>query len=92
MCSSDLLAALASQLGPLYADDEPTATALLAALASQLGPVPLSLDVPTSNPAATWLVARFGLAASSHRVRLVQGQPLALPLERIYAITGPEFG
>ena len=83
---------IASQLGPLIADDAVTARALLArALATIAGPIFVDLaDSKTETRA--WLEAR-DFAASRPLTRMVQQRPAAFDDgTRTFAVVGPEFG
>lgn len=83
---------LATQIGPLVADDQETAVALLrAALARIDGAV--FIDVPDhQGEVRTWL-AKQGFSVQRGYTRMLLGQ--SAPLDRpasIMALAGPEFG
>jgi GNAT superfamily N-acetyltransferase len=82
----------AAQVGPLVAEDAPTAVRLLeAALAAIDGPV--FIDVPDHHAEVqAWLAARgFTVQRGFTRMLLGRSQPLDDP-RRVMATTGPEFG
>jgi len=81
------------KVGPLFADDEKTATGLFLALCGSAGPeAEISLDTPEDNPAAVRLAERFGLQPVFETARMYRGPALELPLPRIFGITTFELG
>ncbi len=83
---------LATQIGPVVADDERTAQSLLSAALSRVeGPV--FIDVPDCHVAIlTWL-GSLGFTTQRQFTRMLLGRdtPLDDP-RRIFAIAGPELG
>ena len=80
------------QLGPLVADDAPTAASLCrAALATFDGPV--CIDVGDQHAALQDWLKRCGFAPQFPFIRMIQGRskPYDDP-KRIVAIAGPELG
>ncbi len=83
---------LSSQIGPLVADDEPTALGLLQrAFGSVRGPV--CLDVGDRHTAMRDWLAGHGFAPQFPFIRMIHGrsEPFDDPA-RIYLIAGPELG
>ena len=81
-----------SKIGPLFADDTPTARALFAALAARAGAGPLFLDVPGPNADAAAIAAEAGMAPVFETARMYAGPPPAIPLDRVYGVTSFELG
>jgi len=81
-----------AKIGPLFADDAPTARALFAALAARAPAGPLFLDVPEPNAAAAALAREAGMAPVFETARMYTGPPPAIPLERVFGITSFELG
>lgn len=79
------------KIGPLFADDAPTAEALLADLTAGL-PGPVFLDVPESNGEAVTLARKAGLAPVFETARMYRGTPPSPDLARTFGITTFEFG
>jgi hypothetical protein len=50
------------------------------------------LDIPVCNRAARELVERHAMTMVFETARIYRGTPPALPLDRIYGITGFELG
>ena len=80
------------KIGPLFADDHPTAEALYAGLAAWAGPGPIFLDVPEPNGAAVALAERHGLAPVFETARMYRGDAPDEPVHRIFGITSFELG
>jgi hypothetical protein len=83
---------VASQLGPLIADDDATAQALLA---RGLGAVdgPLYIDVPDAKTAFLGLLAAHGFTPERPFTRMLHGRSTGFEdAARTYALVGPEFG
>ena len=81
-----------AKIGPLFADDAPTARALFAALAARAPAGPLFLDVPEPNAAAAALARDAGMAPVFETARMYTGAPPAIPLGRVFGITSFELG
>ena len=82
---------LASQVGPLAADDDRIARALLArALAAAGGPV--FLDLPERDTVMTDAAADAGFAPVRRFVRMARGVADPADRNRYRAVVGPEFG
>ncbi len=81
------------KIGPLFAEDEKTATGLFLALCGDAGPeAEISLDTPEDNPAAVRLAERFGLQPVFETARMYRGPAPELPLRRTFGITTFELG
>ena len=80
------------KVGPLFADDAPTADALYAGLAAWTGDQPIFLDVPESNAAAVALAERHGLTPGFETARMYAGAAPDEPVERIFGVTSFELG
>lgn len=80
------------KIGPLFADDAPTAEALFARLASFAAGGPLFLDAPENNPAAMELVRRHRMTEVFGCARMYLGPPPELAHERIFGVTTFELG
>jgi GNAT superfamily N-acetyltransferase len=81
---------IATQIGPLVADEQETAEHLLnAALASLSGPV--IVDVFTHHRAMSALLARHGFTEQRPFTRMLNG-PARLPRDRAILSAGPELG
>jgi GNAT superfamily N-acetyltransferase len=83
---------IATQLGPLVAEDDDIATALLTRALEAIGG-PVFIDVPDARTNLTaWLAAR-GFAPQRPLIRMVQNGTAAFDDgRRTYAVVGPEFG
>ena len=81
-----------AKIGPLFADDAPTARALFAALAARAPAGPLHLDVPEPNAEAAALAREAGMAPVFETARMYTGGPPAIPLARVFGITSFELG
>ena len=62
-----------AKIGPLFADDAPTARALFAALAARAPAGPLHLDVPEPNAEAAALAREAGMAPVFETARMYTG-------------------
>jgi Acetyltransferase (GNAT) domain len=79
------------KVGPLFANDPEIANDLLCALAAgAMGP--LYLDIPDPNAAGRALAARHGMTPMFSTVRMYDGPPPVLDLERIFGVTTLELG
>ncbi len=81
-----------AKVGPLFADDEPTARALLAALAARAPGGPLFLDVPEGNAAAAAMAREAGMAPVFETARMYTGGAPAIPVGRVFGVTSFELG
>lgn len=81
-----------AKIGPLFAEDEATATALFLALCATVPGEEVALDTPEDNKAAVALAERFGLAPVFETARMYRGLAPELPLARTYGITTFELG
>lgn len=82
---------LATQIGPLVAEDDEAALALLQA-AIQAAPAPYFIDVPDSRiEMRTWLESQGG-RAPRYFIRMVRGEAKSIESAgNVYAIGGPEL-
>jgi len=82
---------LATQIGPLVAEDDAAALALLQA-AIQAAPAPYFIDVPDSRmEMRAWLESQ-GASAPRYFIRMVRGEAKQIESAgKIYAIGGPEL-
>ena len=80
------------KVGPLFADDAPTAEALYAGLAAWTGSQPIFLDVPEPNAAAVALAERHGLIPGFETARMYAGTAPHEPVGRIFGVTSFELG
>lgn len=82
---------LATQIGPLVADDDAAALALLQA-AIQAAPGPYFIDVPDSRiEMRAWLESQGG-SAPRYFIRMVRGEAKSIESAgNVYAIGGPEI-
>jgi GNAT superfamily N-acetyltransferase len=80
------------KIGPLFADDEATATALYTGLSASTGDQPIFLDVPEPNGAARRLAERHGLNPVFETARMYAGMAPEEPVERIFGVTTFELG
>jgi len=80
------------KIGPLYADDPASARHLLDTLLAEIAGAPVALDVPEPNPAALELVGERGLRQSFGCARMVRGEGMTPPTDRIFGVTSFEFG
>jgi hypothetical protein len=81
-----------SKIGPLFADDVPTARALYAALAERAPAGPLFLDVPEPNAEAAALARAAGMEPSFETARMYTGAPPPIPVARVFGVTTFELG
>jgi len=80
------------KIGPLFADDSPTAQSLYGHLASFASDGPLFLDVPENNPAAMKLVKTHQMTEVFGCARMYLGPAPVLRHERIFGVTTFELG
>lgn len=80
------------RIGPLFADDAPTAEALYDELSSRLVGEPVFLDVPERNAAAMDLVRRRDMVEVFGCAHMTFGPPRPLPWDEIYGVTTFELG
>ncbi len=80
------------KIGPLVADDRPTAEAILSALLTSAGGGEVFLDVPSINRAAVALAQDLGLAPTFETARMYTGMIPPLRLERVFGVTTFELG
>lgn len=80
------------KIGPLIADDPPTADALFAALTAAVGGGEVFLDVPQPNRAAVMLAENNGMTPVFETARMYTGPIRELQLGRIYGVTTFELG
>lgn len=80
------------KIGPLFADDAPTAERLFTALARRVPDQPIYLDVPETNAAALDLARRHGMREGFGCARMYLGPPPALPEHEIFGVTTFELG
>jgi hypothetical protein len=82
---------LATQIGPLVAEDDEAALALLQA-AVQASPAPYFIDVPDSRmQMRAWLESQ-GATAPRYFIRMVRGEAKQIEsAAKVYAIGGPEL-
>ncbi len=82
---------LATQIGPLVAEDDEAALALLQA-AMQAAPAPYFIDVPDSRiEMRAWLESQGG-SAPRYFIRMVRGEAKSIESAgNVYAIGGPEL-
>jgi Acetyltransferase (GNAT) domain len=79
------------KVGPLFANDPELADDLLCALAAGVDG-PFYLDIPDPNAAGRALAARHGMTPVFSTVRMYDGPPPSLDLERIFGVTALELG
>ncbi|SEG71037.1 hypothetical protein SAMN05216223_108332 [Actinacidiphila yanglinensis] len=82
----------AARVGPLYAASPDIAHALLGALAATAPGLPVAVDVPDVNPAATALVERLGLRPTFETARMYTGPTPAIDIAGIFGNTTLELG
>src|SRR5437763_1910360 len=80
------------KIGPLVADDRPTAEVVLSALLASAGAGEVFLDVPSLNNGAVALAEDLGLAPVFETARMYKGKIPPLRLERVFGITSLELG
>ena len=81
------------KIGPLAADDLPTARGLYEAAAAFAGEgATLFLDVPAGNDAARQLVAELGMTSVFETARMYTGEPPAVDLSKLFGVTSFELG
>lgn len=80
------------KIGPLFADDSPTAHALYRALAAEVAGETVFLDVPESNPAAVTLAVGHGMTSVFETARMVTRGVPDVPLARVFGVTTFELG
>ena len=81
------------KIGPLAADDLPTARRLYDAVAAFAGGgATLFLDVPASNDAAHQLVADLEMTPVFETARMYTGDPPAVDLSKLFGVTTFELG
>ena len=80
------------KVGPLVADDRPSAEAVFAALLSAAGGGEVFLDVPSVNRDAVALAQAHGLAPVFETARMYTGPIRPLRIERVFGVTTFELG
>jgi hypothetical protein len=80
------------KIGPLFADNYEIAESLFNSLVDGIENVPIIMDIPEPNKDALKLAKTYGLNKYFELTRMYTGEPLKLPLNRIFAITTPELG
>jgi GNAT superfamily N-acetyltransferase len=81
------------KIGPLAADDLPTARGLYEAAAAFAGEgATLFLDVPAGNDAARELVAELAMTPVFETARMYTGEPPAVDLSKLFGVTSFELG
>lgn len=81
------------KIGPLGADDLPTARRLYAAAALHAGVgAKLFLDVPATNDAARQLVEELAMTPAFETARMYTGAAPAVDLTRLFGVTSFELG
>jgi GNAT superfamily N-acetyltransferase len=81
------------KIGPLVAEDLPTAKALYAALSASVpAGDPIYLDVPLPNANAVTLAKTQGMHSVFETARMYLGPPPPCELDRLYGITTFELG
>jgi len=81
-----------AKVGPLFAEDAPTAEALYTSLAAFVPGEPVFIDVPEINAWAMALVARHGMREVFDRARMYLGPAPRIDESRVYGITTFELG
>jgi len=81
-----------AKVGPLFADDAPTAEALYTSLAAFVPGEPVFIDVPEINAWATALTARHGMREVFGCARMYLGPAPRIDESRVYGITTFELG
>ena len=81
-----------AKIGPLFADDEPTARALFAALAARAPATPLFLDVPEPHAAAAAMAREAGMEPAFETARMYTGAAPPIPVGRVFGVTSFELG
>jgi hypothetical protein len=79
------------KVGPLFANDTEIANDLLCSLAEGV-PGPLYLDIPDPNAAGRALAAQHGMTPAFSTVRMYDGPPPVLDLDRVFGVTSLELG
>ncbi|MCY1396506.1 Acetyltransferase (GNAT) family protein [compost metagenome] len=80
------------KVGPLFADDAPTAHALYLHLARFAAGGPLFLDIPKNNVAAMTLVREQGMSEVFGCARMYLGPVPEIAQERVFGVTTFELG
>jgi GNAT acetyltransferase-like protein/acetyltransferase (GNAT) family protein len=79
------------KVGPLFANGPEIANNLLRALAADVAG-PVYLDIPDPNAAGRDLASRHGMTPVFSTVRMYDGPPPVLDLDRIFGVTSLELG
>jgi hypothetical protein len=80
------------KVGPLNADDAPSAEAVLAALVADVGGGEIFLDVPEPNRPAIKLAESYGLAPVFETARMYTGAIRPVAVDRVFGVTTFELG
>jgi GNAT superfamily N-acetyltransferase len=80
------------KVGPLFANDAPSAERVLSGLGAVIAGEPVFLDVPENNNHALALAARFGMEEVFGCARMYLRPAPSLPWDRIYGVTTFELG
>jgi hypothetical protein len=80
------------KIGPLNAEDAPSAEAVFTALVGAAGGAEIFLDVPEPNRAAVELAQAHGLAPVFETARMYTGPIRAVALDRVFGVTTFELG
>jgi len=82
-----------NQLGPLVAEDEPTARALLARGLAAIAPSPVAIDLADRHQTLGGWLAGLGFAAERPLTRMIHERDAAFDdPARLFAVAGPELG
>jgi hypothetical protein len=79
------------KIGPLFADEPEVADDLLCALVADVAG-PVFLDIPDPNAPGRALAARHDMAPVFTTIRMYDGSPPLLDLDRIFGVTTLELG
>ncbi|SAL12836.1 N-acetyltransferase GCN5 [Caballeronia arvi] len=80
------------KIGPLFADDLPTARALYRALVAGVPGDAVFLDVPESNPAAVALAVEHDMQSVFETARMYTRAAPDVPLAQVFGVTSFELG
>ncbi len=81
------------RVGPLFADDAPTAEALFDALVTRIpAGEPVYIDIPQPNADALALVTRRNMTPMFETARMYRGNAPAIAIDKVFGVTTLELG
>jgi hypothetical protein len=80
------------KIGPLFADDRPTAEKIFQALKASVPEETIYLDVPEPNKNAMEIAEKYGMTMVFKTIRMYNQEEPDIRLEGVYGVTSFELG